>query len=250
MARPTSYRTNPLWFAGAVVRSAARCPVTALPDVLRLTITQIRFTCVHALPLLLVIVGLMTVPVALRVAPMAAELGVGDMFDRLAVAVLIQEAGLLMASVLVVARSGTAVAGELSTATVFGEKEALEALGVDPLHYYVLPRVLAFAVSVVLLTVFFDAVALGGMAATHGRAGDLSIFRALLRDAITPADLWMTVLKGGVVGAGIAVITSREGFDGPPDATNIPISVSRGTVRALIWVLATSALFATVRYLL
>lgn len=249
MPTPAGYRTNPLWFAGAVLRAALRCPRRAGGHILRLAVTQVRFTCVHALPLLVVVGGLLVVPVLLRVAPLAADLGMGQTFDRLVMAVLVQEVGLLVPAILVVARSGTAVAGELATATVFGEKEALEALGVDPLHYYVLPRLLGFAVSVALLAVFFDTLILGGMALSHAREGDLSIFLALLRSAVTPADVWMTVLKGAVVGGGIAVISCKEGFDGPPDATNIPISVSRGTVRALVWVLGASALFAALRYL-
>ena len=50
----------------------------------------------------------------------------------------------------------------------------------DPLQYYVLPRIVAFAVSVALLSLFFDAVVLGALSISRARAGGAGGARARL----------------------------------------------------------------------
>ena len=50
---------------------------------------------------------------------------------------------------------------ELGTARALGEVEALEALGIDPIHYLVVPRVIGFAVAVVSLNAYLILMALG-----------------------------------------------------------------------------------------
>ena len=70
------------------------------------------------------------------------------------VVVVVREVGPLMAALLVLARVGTANVIELGTARALGEVEALEALGIDPVHYLVVPRVIGMALGVFALTVY------------------------------------------------------------------------------------------------
>jgi phospholipid/cholesterol/gamma-HCH transport system permease protein len=62
------------------------------------------------------------------------------------VIVVVRELGPLLAALLVLARVGTANVVELGTARALGEVEALEALGIDPVHYLVVPRVAGIVV--------------------------------------------------------------------------------------------------------
>ncbi len=61
------------------------------------------------------------------------------------VTVLIRELGPLATALLVMARVGTAIVVELGLSRAQGEVEALEALGIDPVHYLVMPRVIGLA---------------------------------------------------------------------------------------------------------
>src|SRR5438045_538925 len=70
------------------------------------------------------------------------------------VIVVVRELGPLIAALLVLARIGTANVVELGTARAMGEVEALEALGIDPVHYLVVPRVIGMAVGIFSLTVY------------------------------------------------------------------------------------------------
>ena len=70
------------------------------------------------------------------------------------VVVVVRELGPLVTALLVLTRIGTANVIELGTARAMGEVEALEALGIDPVHYLVVPRVLGMALGVFSLTVY------------------------------------------------------------------------------------------------
>ena len=246
--RSLRHDINPLWFLGATVRSAARFPPGALGFAIRVTLNQIRFTAVRAVPLLVLVSVLLAVPMVLSVGPLAADLGVADVVDRILVILFVQELGTIVPALLVVARSGTAVAAELATARITGERDALEALGVDTIQYYILPRMVAFAVSVAALAIFFDALVLGALAFTRAQSGNLPAFLSLLQTSISAADVWLTVIKGAIFGAGVAALCSMEGIEAGDNPIYIPIAVSRGTVQAFIWVFLASAVFAAIRY--
>src|SRR5438045_9161581 len=70
------------------------------------------------------------------------------------VIVVVRELGPLSAALIVLARIGTANVVELGTARALGEVEALEALGIDPVHYVVVPRVLGLVIGVFSLTAY------------------------------------------------------------------------------------------------
>jgi phospholipid/cholesterol/gamma-HCH transport system permease protein len=246
--RGTRRDINPIFFLGAALRSAAAFPPNALPLAAKTVLNQVRFTGVHALPTLTAVAMAFGVPLVLAVEPLTSELGLADTVDRILVTLVVQELGPVIAAVLVVVRSGTAVVAELSTARITGERAALEALGVDTLQYYVLPRALAFAVSVTLLAVFFDAMVLGALALGRLQTDHGGVFQAMLRATISEADIGLTLLKGSVMGIGVAVLPAMEGLEAGDNPTNIPIAVSRGTVQAFLWVLAASAGFAALRF--
>ena len=70
----------------------------------------------------------------------AAKLGAFDYIGTVMVTVIVRELGPLMAAVLALARVGAANVIELGTARALGKVEALEAAGIDPVHYLVVPQ--------------------------------------------------------------------------------------------------------------
>jgi phospholipid/cholesterol/gamma-HCH transport system permease protein len=166
----------------------------------------------------------------------------GDLLSTL----IIRELGPLFTAIIVVGRSGTAIVTELATGQVLGEMTALEAAGVDPMQVIVIPRVFACAIGVTVLTVYFDTAALvGGLAATwwlaHLPPAD---FLASLRLAIGEGDMGRVVAKAITAGAGIGTICCWSGLRAGNTPAGIPQSVTRGTVRSLIFVFILSAVFA------
>jgi phospholipid/cholesterol/gamma-HCH transport system permease protein len=145
---------------------------------------------------------------------------------------VVRELGPLAAALLVLARVGTANVVELGTARAMGEVEALEALGIDPVHYLVVPRVIGMAISVFCLTVYLI---LGALISGYLWAfiqevpiqpGDY--FRQLA-GALTGLDFVLLALKTLAFGFIIAIVTCYHGLAQPLRLEE----VSGATVRAV-----------------
>ena len=89
-----------------------------------------------------------------------SQLGAQAYVGTIMVTVVVRELGPLLTAILVLARAGTANVVELGTLRALGEVRALESLGIDPIHYLVMPRMLGLAVAVFCLTVYLILTAL------------------------------------------------------------------------------------------
>lgn len=238
-------------FIGALGRSAMHYPVTTRTQGLRVIINQIRFTAVQALPFLSIMALVIGLAVIAQASAQAARFGFSDVLGTILVTVVIRELGPLLTAIVVLGRSGTAIAAELATNGVLRETEALESMGVDPLQYLVIPRVVGASISVAVLAIFFDVVALGGGALFAWWLADVSpaALATSIRAALNPSDLWLTALKGAVFGVGIATLCSYEGLVGGRRPTDIPQCVTRGVVASLLFVFLVSTSFSLLFWL-
>ena len=155
-----------------------------------------------------------------------------NLLGNIMVIVVVRELGPLLTALLVLARVGTANVVELGTARAMGEVESLEALGIDPVHYFVLPRVIGMAVGIFALTVYLI---LGTLVSGYLWAfiQDVPIrpgeyFRQLA-GALSYMDFALLALKAGGFGFIIAIITCYHGLAQPLQLNE----VSRATVRAV-----------------
>jgi phospholipid/cholesterol/gamma-HCH transport system permease protein len=115
---------------------------------------------------LLPMVGLLGVALGIVIIGQSLALltafGAGRYIGTVMVVVLVRELGPLLTAILVIARSGTSTVVELGTVRALGEVEALESLGIDPIHYLVVPRLVALTTAVFCLAVYLIATALAG----------------------------------------------------------------------------------------
>ena len=75
------------------------------------------------------------------------RLGAERYVGLIMVTVVVRELGPLVTAILVLARAGTSNVVELGTLRALGEVRALESLGIDPIHYLVMPRMIGLAVA-------------------------------------------------------------------------------------------------------
>jgi phospholipid/cholesterol/gamma-HCH transport system permease protein len=146
--------------------------------------------------------------------------------------VVVRELGPLLTALLVLSRSGTANVIELGTSRALGEVEALEALGIDPVHYLVMPRVIGMALGVMSLTVYFviGTLVFGYVCAFLEKVplqpGD---YFGQLAASLSGLDFVILAVKSCLFGVLIAVITCYHGL-----AQRLQLDeVSRATVRAV-----------------
>jgi len=205
------------------------------PAVRAVLVRQILFTGVEAVPLIL----LVALAAATALSVLSSFLGGVSLAGDFLVVLAFREIGPLAAAIIVVARSGTAVAAELGAMRVLGEVDALEGMGVDPLEYLVAPRLAGAAVALASLTVLAVAgivlaAALLGSALEGRGAGEL--LRASVR-SIGGLDLLSVAAKALLPGALVAAVACREGL-AVSAATDVPRAVRRAAVGGLVAVMA------------
>jgi phospholipid/cholesterol/gamma-HCH transport system permease protein len=160
-----------------------------------------------------------------------------SLLGNIMVPVVVRELGPLFTALLVLSRSGTSNVIELGTARALGEVEALEATGIDPVHYLIMPRVIGMALGVFSLTVFFiiGALASGYLFAflqdVPLRPGDY--FRQIAV-ALSWLDFAVLAVKSFLFGAVIAVITCYHGLAQPLQLGEVPAATIRAVAQSII----------------
>ena len=184
------------------------------------------------LPMFLFISGALGLVVIGQTVSWLTRVGAINFLGTVMVIVVVRELGPLVTALLVLARVGTANVIELGTARAMGEVEALEVLGIDPVHYLVVPRVIGMALGVFALTVYLI---LGALLSGYLwaflqdvplRPGDY--FRQLA-SALSGLDFALLAVKTLVFGSIIALVTCYHGLAQPLRLEE----VSRATVAAV-----------------
>jgi phospholipid/cholesterol/gamma-HCH transport system permease protein len=126
---------------------------------------------------------------------------------------LLRELGPLMAAVILAGRTGSAFAAELGTMVVNEEVDALRIMGIDPLAWLVLPRLVAAILVMPILALLMDLAGLLGMAGVMASLGFPPVgVVAQLRRAIGLHDLLGGLFKAAVFGLSIGLIGCRAGL--------------------------------------
>ena len=162
------------------------------------------------------------------------------------VTVVVRELGPLLTALIVLSRTGTANVIELGTARALGEVEALEALGIDPIHYFVVPRVIGMALGIFSLTIYLI---LGALCSGYLwaflqdvplRPGD---YFNQLAGALTALDFITLALKTLFFGAIIATVTCYHGLAQPLRLEEVSHATIRAVGQSVVLCVLLDALF-------
>ena len=214
---------------------------------------QVLFSAVDAAPFTAMVAFLVGISVVVQAQLWLGRVGQTQLLGPVLVAVVLRELGPLLANFIVIGRSGNAIAAELGHMRLSGEVRVLDAQGLDPLLYLVVPRALATMMAVLCLTVIFIFVCLfsgywfGWLVGTRG-AGILGFLESVAR-AIGPWDLFNVVAKSLVPGLLAGVICSTEGLSVADSITDVPKAIARGVQWSVVMLFFASALISLATYL-
>jgi phospholipid/cholesterol/gamma-HCH transport system permease protein len=205
----------------------------------------------ESLPLVALIAALMGIILALQSAHQLRTLGATHLVADLVAVSITRELGPLMTAILVAGRVGAAFAAELGTMKVSEEIDALTVIGIDPVHYLVVPRLGALLIAVPCLAVFANLVGIlagagvGVLALGLGAGGYFADSLA----AIELEDLWGGVLKALVFGGIIGLVACQQGLGTRGGADEVGRSTTAAVVRSIVLIIAadmfvTAVLFA------
>lgn len=235
-------------FGFGALRAATSLTAAGRAVATRVAINQIRFTAVHALGLVVFLSGVLAFLVISQAVRELGRYGVTDLIGTLMIVAIVRELGPLITALAVAGRSGTAIAAELATNKVLGEVRALEAMGIDPRQYLVLPRFVGGVVSVFVLLVVFDVVAVAaGYAAASFNGMTGARYSEIVLDSLAARDVLLTVAKALVFGAIVGMVPSYYGLAVRGAPTEIPVAASRATVASIVGIFLCSALFVAIR---
>ncbi|MBI5799846.1 MAG: ABC transporter permease [Verrucomicrobia bacterium] len=165
------------------------------------------------------------------------------------VTVLIRELGPLATALVVLARVGTAIVIELGLSRAQGEVEALEALGIDPVHYLVMPRVIGLAAAIFSLTVYLILVAVvSGYLFVFLQDVPLlpgDYFNQIAR-ALAWEDFALLGLKTATFGAIIATVTCYQGLAQRLRLEEVSDATTRAVAQSVAGCVLADALFILV----
>jgi phospholipid/cholesterol/gamma-HCH transport system permease protein len=207
-------------------------------EIVRAGLALLPMFCFLALALGFLVVG--------QTVSALAKVGAITYLGSTMVIVVVRELGPLLAALLVLARVGSAHVIELGTARALGEVEALEVLGIDPVHYLIVPRVIGMALGIFSLTVYLI---IGALVSGY-------VFAFLQDVPLTPGDYfkqiveslnWMDfallALKTIAFGFFIAIVTCYHGLAQPLRLEEVSRVAVRAVTQGIIVCVLVDAVF-------
>ena len=175
-----------------------------------------------------------------------SRVGATDYAGTVMVTALVRELGPLLTAWLILMRVGTAIVIELGTTRALGEIEALEALGIDPIHYLVMPRVIGLALALFAGTVYLILIALVS-GYLFAFLQDVPLLPGAYVNQLALALRWQDfvflALKTASFGAVIATVTCFQGLARPLRLEEVSQATSLAVVQGLVACTTLDALF-------
>ena len=222
-----------------------RLRVLALPPVTEVLTRQIYFTGASATAGMVLrgaLLGTLIIAYVIDVLEANSALAV-----KILLWVVLREIGPLMAAVLVIQRSGTAIATELALMQISGEVASLRRMRIDPRDYLVVPRVVGVALSTAGLTFYVQVIAVGGGMLLSALTIDASLGQ-LADDFFvlaSPVDFAYSMVKSLLFGVAIAVICCYHGLHPPGVSINaVPKAAINAVTQSTLLVMLLNVVFA------
>lgn len=161
---------------------------------------------------------------------------------------VIRELGPLLAAILVAGRSGSSITAQLGVMRVTEELDAMLVMGISHGYRLIMPKVVALAISMPLLVVWTDAMALlGGMVSAKIEMGmSFRYFLQKLPDAVPFVNYTISLLKGATFGVLIALISCHFGLRIKPNTESLGRGTTTSVVTAITVVILADAVYAII----
>ena len=227
--------------AASVVVRRTRLPARTIGD-------QVAVMGTGALGIVALLGFLVGVSIAFQGALQLRRFGAAAYVGDLVGLSMVRELAPLMTALIVTGRTGAAIAAELGTMRAGSELDALSVIGIDPVRYVVVPRVLALVIVLPVLTLVGMFVGLAGGMVVAGivlRMSPLAYwFR--LADRLDLTDFARGLSKSVVFAWIIGLAGAHLGLRARPDADGVGRATTRAVVAAVFWIIVFDAAFESI----
>ncbi len=164
----------------------------------------------------------------------------------------VRETGAMMTGIVLAGRTGASYAAQLGTMRVTQEIDALTTMGISPIDFLVLPRILALSLMMPLLCLYADAVSVVGGAFIGVfmlHIGPLTYFHETFH-AVSLSNLFGGLLKASVYGVLVAVSGCLRGLESGRSASAVGEAATSAVVTAIVLIICACGLFAVAFWIL
>ena len=159
---------------------------------------------------------------------------------------ILRELGVLLTSIMIAGRSGSAITAEIGSMKMREEIDALQVMGLRAMDVLVVPRLIALIISLPMLTFVADIAAIGGGFVTGWIYGGISpaAFAQRLQAAINLETFSVGLVKAPFMALVIGLIAAVEGLKVEGSAESLGRQVTAAVVKAIFMVIVVDGLFA------
>jgi phospholipid/cholesterol/gamma-HCH transport system permease protein len=199
-----------------------------------------------ALPITALVGFLIGVVLAYLTSQQLRQFGADAFIVNILGIALIRELGPMLAAILIAGRSGSAITAQIGVMRVTDELDAMRVMGISHSFRLVMPRAMALAVAMPLISVWTTLCALaGGMLAADISLGITpTFFMNALPQAVSPGNLGLASGKSVVFGILIALIGCHFGLRVKPNTQSLGEGTTASVVTSITVVILVDALFA------
>ncbi len=178
---------------------------------------------------------------SLQTGPFLAERGLASAIGGIVGYSLARELAPVMMSILIAGRIGSSMAAEIGSMQVYQEIDALRTMNINPVHYLVLPRLVAIAIALPILVVFAILIGwLGGgcVAVVNEKIGiNFQSYFSTLRDVVDFGDVLNGLVKTFVFALVIGTVSCHQGLLTMGGPRGIGRSVTKAVVNSIVLIL-------------
>jgi len=226
---------------GALVRGRARFRVSDL----LLVIQECGPRALGIVSLISFLIGLILAFVG---AVQLQQFGASIFVANLVAIAMTREIGGIMTAIVMSGRTGAAFAAQLGTMNTNQEIDALATMGISPMEFLVLPRMLALIAMMPLLTVYADLVGiLGGAVVGIGMLGlSPTEYFEQTRAAVKVSDFLIGITKSSVFGIVVALAGCLRGMQSGRSAAAVGLTATSAVVTSIVWLIVLDGIFAVI----
>lgn len=200
----------------------------------------------RALPITALVGFLIGVVLAYLMALQLRQFGAEAFIVNILGISLVRELGPLLGAILVAGRSGSAITAQIGVMRVTEELDAMQVMGIRQGFRLVMPRAMALALAMPLISLWTILAALGGgMLASDLTLGiSAGYFLEALPSAVAIGNLWLAMAKSVVFGIFIALIGCHWGLRVEPNTQSLGAGTTASVVSSITMVILVDAVFA------
>jgi phospholipid/cholesterol/gamma-HCH transport system permease protein len=161
---------------------------------------------------------------------------------------MVRVMGAIMTGIIMAGRTGAAFSAEIGTMQVNEEIDALQTMGISPMEFLVLPRMLALVIMMPLLCIYADLMGIiGGFIVGVGMLGltPMEYYHETIR-SLSLTNFWIGLFHGAVFGVIVALAGCLRGMQCGRSASAVGTATTSAVVTSIVAIVIATAIITVV----